>query len=141
MRRTLDGGYELDDDPVRIDREAVFAHLGTEYWSSHRTREEQDRLLDVSARVIGAYAPGGELVGFCRVVSDGGAVAWLGDVYVLPEHRGRGIGEELVREAVEHPDHRELAWYLGTRDAHDLYRRFGFTTEHPRTMSRPRTDI
>lgn len=141
MRRKLEGGYELDDDPARIDREAVHAHLATEYWSSHRTREEQDRLLDVSARVIGAYAPGGELVGFCRVVSDGGAVAWLGDVYVLPAHRGRGLGEQLVREAVEFPAHRELAWYLGTRDAHDLYRRFGFTSDHPRTMSRPRTDI
>ena len=90
MRRSLDGGYELDDDPARIDRDVVCAHLATEYWSSHRTREEQERLIDVSTRVIGAYAPGGELVGFCRGVSDGGAVAWLGDVFVLPGHRGRG---------------------------------------------------
>lgn len=141
MRRVLEGGDEIDDDPERIDRDVVCAHLATEYWSSHRTREEQERLLDVSARVIGAYAPGGELVGFCRIVSDGGAVAWLGDVFVLPAHRGRGLGEAMVREAVEHPAYRELAWYLGTRDAHELYGRFGFTTDHPRTMSRPRRDI
>lgn len=115
----------------------VIAHLAREYWSSHRTPEEQLRLVRASTRVIGAYADDGGLVGFCRVVSDGGAFAWLGDVFVLPEHRGRGLGAELVREAVEHPAHRDLTWYLSTRDAHDLYRRFGFEAGNGRTMTRP----
>jgi GNAT superfamily N-acetyltransferase len=89
--------------------------------------------------VIGAYL-GDELVGFARVMSDGSNMAWLGDVFVLSEHRGRGIGVELVREAVEHPPHRDLAWFLNTRDAHGLYERFGFATPNERTMVRPRAD-
>ena len=68
-----------------------------------RSRETVERLVRESTRVIAAY-DGAALVGFCRVVSDGSNMAWLGDVFVLPEHRGRGVGTELVREAVEHPD-------------------------------------
>ena len=86
--------------------------------------------------MIGLYGPDASQVGFCRVVSDGGGFAWLGDVFVLPGHRGRGLGKELVREAVEHPAHRDLTWYLGTRDAHELYRELGFTSDDPRTMTR-----
>jgi GNAT superfamily N-acetyltransferase len=87
--------------------------------------------------VIGVYR-GEEQVGFTRVMSDGTAMAWLGDVFVLPEHRGHGLGVELVREAVEHPPHRELAWFLNTRDAHRLYARFGFEEPTERTMVRLR---
>ncbi len=137
MRRVLPGGYELDDDASLIDLDVVCGYLVTEYWSSHRTREEQERLVRASTRVIGLYGPDGTQVGFCRVVSDGGGFAWLGDVFVLPDHRRRGLGEELVREAVEHPPHRDLTWYLGTRDAQDLYRNLGFTRHDPRTMTRP----
>jgi GNAT superfamily N-acetyltransferase len=137
MRLSVAQGYELDDDPARIDADVVCGYLATEYWSSYRTRDEQERLVRASTRVIGAYAEGGEQVGFCRVVSDGGGFAWLGDVFVLPEHRRRGLGGALVREAVEHPAHRDLPWYLGTRDAHALYEQFGFVVEHEGTMTRP----
>jgi GNAT superfamily N-acetyltransferase len=136
-RRRVAQGYELDDDPTRIDADVVYVYLATEYWSSHRTRDEQERLVRASTRVIGAFAEGGEQVGFCRVVSDGGAFAWLGDVFVLPDHRGRGLGEALVREAVEHPAHRDLTWYLGTRDARALYEKFCFLVGYERTMTRP----
>jgi GNAT superfamily N-acetyltransferase len=139
MRRAVAHGYELDDDPARIDMDAVCAYLAAEYWSSHRTRDEQERLVRASTRVIGVYTAEGDQVGFCRVVSDGGGFAWLGDVFVLPEHRGRGLGEALVREAVDHPDHRHLPWHLGTRDAQALYRKFGFVEGHERTMTRPGT--
>jgi GNAT superfamily N-acetyltransferase len=136
-RRPVAHGYELDDDPDRIDEDVVWGYLATEYWSSHRTREEQERLVRASTRVIGVYSPEGEQVGFCRVVSDGGGFAWLGDVFVLPDHRGKGLGEALVREAVDHPAYRHLPWYLGTRDAHALYRKFGFVEGYERTMTRP----
>ena len=75
---------------------------------------------------------------FARVVSDGSSMAWLGDVFVLEGHRGHGLGVELVREAVEHPAHRDLAWFLNTRDAHSLYERFGFEQPNERTMVRLR---
>lgn len=140
MRREHDGGYELDDDPDRVDVDAVFRFLDEEaYWVRGRTRETVGRLIHGSTRVIAAYEPDGSLVGFCRVMSDASNMAWLGDVFVLEAHRGRGIGVELVREAVEDPRYRGCLWYLNTRDAQELYERFGFRRADPeRTMTRPR---
>jgi GNAT superfamily N-acetyltransferase len=89
--------------------------------------------------VIGVYR-GDEQVGFARVISDGASMAWLGDVFVLQGHRGHGLGVELVREAVEHPEHRDLVWFLNTRDAHPLYARFGFEAPSDRTMVRSRRE-
>jgi GNAT superfamily N-acetyltransferase len=138
MRRELADGYEVDDDRDRVDVDLVHRYLSEEaYWALGRPRETVERLVRESARVIGAYL-GDEQVGFARVISDGTAMAWLGDVFVLPEHRGHGLGVELVREAVEHPSHRELTWFLNTRDAHPLYARFGFEKPTERTMVRLR---
>lgn len=140
MRRELDGGYEVDDDRDRVDVDAVYRFLAEEaYWVKGRSRETIDRLVRESTRVIAAYAPDGSLVGFARVVSDGSNMAWLGDVFVLAEHRGRGLGEALTREAVEDPRHRDLFWFLSTTTAHGLYERYGFVGADPgRTMTRPR---
>jgi GNAT superfamily N-acetyltransferase len=139
MRRAISDGYELDDDPNRVDVDAVFRFLSEEaYWVPGRSLETIERLVRESTRVIAAYAPDGELVGFCRVMSDGSNMAWLGDVFVLSEHRGKGVGVEIVREAVEDPRYRDCLWYLNTRDAHALYERFGFASADPgRTMVRP----
>jgi GNAT superfamily N-acetyltransferase len=141
MRRTLEDGYEIDDDRSRVDVGAVYRFLSQEaYWVPGRTRETIERLVRESTRVIGAYTGDGALVGFARVVSDGSNFAWLGDVFVLSDHRGRGIGTELVREAVEHEPERHCFWYLNTRDAHGLYARFGFRpADVDRTMTRRKT--
>jgi GNAT superfamily N-acetyltransferase len=140
MRRELQDGYEIDDDRDRVDVDAVYRFLSEEaYWVPGRDRATIDRLVRGSTRVIGVYR-GDELVGFARVMSDDSNMAWLGDVFVLSDHRGRGLGVELVREAVEHPPHRALTWFLNTRDAHDLYARFGFRQPNERTMVRLRTD-
>jgi GNAT superfamily N-acetyltransferase len=137
VRRELSDGLELDDDRDRVDVDAVYGFLSEEaYWVQGRSRETIERLVRESTRVIAAY-DGDTLIGFCRVVSDASSVAWLGDVFVLPGYRGRGIGFELVREAVEFPEHRDLQWYLGTRDAHGLYAKFGFMPANERTMVRP----
>jgi len=140
VRRQLGEGLELDDDRDRVDVDVVHRYLSEDaYWVLGRSRETIERLVRGSTRVIAAY-DGDRLVGFCRVMSDASNMAWLGDVFVLPEHRGRGIGVELVREAVEFPEHRDLQWYLGTRDAHQLYAKFGFEPPNARTMVRPRRD-
>lgn len=137
MRREVAGGYEIDDDRDRVDIDMVYRYLTEEaYWVPGRDRATIERLVRESARVIGAYR-GDEQVGFARVMSDGTSVAWLGDVFVLSEHRGKGLGEELVREAVEHPEQRDVQWYLSTRDAHALYAKFGFEPASDRTMVRP----
>ena len=100
MKRDLGDGYELDDDPARIDREAAHRYLTQSYWASGRPREVQDALIDGAARVVGLYHDG-EQVGFSRTLSDGYSQSYLADVYVLDEHRGRGLGIELVRFSVD----------------------------------------
>jgi GNAT superfamily N-acetyltransferase len=135
VRRNLGDGYELDDDPKRIDREAVHAYLTTSYWAEGRSREVQDALVENAARVVGLYHNGRQ-VGFTRAISDGHVQSYLADVYVLEVHRGRGLGVELVRFSVEEGPLARTKWYLHTRDAHDLYRRFGFEEPDERALER-----
>lgn len=136
MKRDLGDGYELDDDPARIDREAVHRYLSEEsYWAKGRPRDVQDELIDGAARVVGVYHHD-EQVGFTRTLSDGHAQSYLADVYVLEEHRGRGLGVELVRFSVDEGPFAETKWFLHTSDAHDLYRKFGFAEPGERAMER-----
>ena len=126
MRRRLAGGFELDDDRERVDVDVVHRFLSEEsYWARGRSRETVERLVRESTRVIGLYE-GDRTIGFCRVVSDDEVIAWLADVFVLDPYRGRGLGVELVREAVENGPQRDCHWYLHTANAHSLYERFGF---------------
>ncbi|HEU0304582.1 MAG TPA: GNAT family N-acetyltransferase [Gaiellaceae bacterium] len=138
MRRELPGGYELDDDLGRIDVDAVHRYLSDEsYWARGRPYEIVDELIRSAARVVGLYHEGAQ-VGFARVVSDRHVVAYLADVYVLPEHRGRGLGVELVREAVERSPFAPRRWFLNTADGHGLYERFGFTAPSDEVMEKTR---
>ena len=125
MRRQLEHGYELDDDRSRVDLDVVHGFLTGAYWAEGRTRETVAQLDEGAARVVGLYR-GADTVGFCRVESDEVTYAMLLDVFVLPEHRGHGLGIELVSEAVDLGPHADLIWELRTRDAHSLYGRFGF---------------
>jgi GNAT superfamily N-acetyltransferase len=136
MKRELPGGYELDDDPGRIDVDAVHAFLAREsYWAAGRPREVVEELVREATRVVGLYH-GADQIGFARIVSDRHVIAYVADVYVLPEHRGRGLGVELVREAVERSPFRARRWLLHTEDAHDLYAKLGFGTPEPTLMER-----
>ena len=135
MRRALGGGYELDDDPARIDRDAVHAYLARSYWAEGRSREVQDALIDGAARVVGLYHERAQ-VGFARTLSDGHVQSYLADAYVLEAHRGRGLGVELVRFSVEEGPHAHTKWLLHTRDAHDLYRKLGFVEPSERVLER-----
>ena len=127
MKRVLGDGFELDDDPARIDRDAVHAYLGgVSYWAKGRPRERQDELIDASARVVGLYRDGVQ-IGFARAVDcDAAGFVYLADVYVLEAWRGRGLGLELVREIVENGPHAGRRWILHTRDMHRLYEKLGF---------------
>jgi GNAT superfamily N-acetyltransferase len=134
--RSLPGGYELDDAKDRVDRTEVHRFLSQEaYWATGRPRETQDRLIDEASRVVGLYH-GSEQVGFCRAFTDGLAVAYLADVYVRSEHRGRGLGEELVREMIDNGPYAAVKWLLHTTDAHALYRKFGFADPSFRVLER-----
>ena len=135
MKRDLGDGYELDDDPARIDREAVHAYLVGSYWAAGRPREVQDALIDNAARVVGLYHEGAQ-VGFSRAVSDGHVQSYLADVYVLEEHRGRGLGVELVRFSIDEGPLAQTRWLLHTADAQGLYRKLGFTDPSDRVLER-----
>jgi GNAT superfamily N-acetyltransferase len=138
MRRSLPAGYELDDDPVRIDRAEVHRFISTEsYWAHGRSREAMEGLIERADRVVGLFHEGRQ-VGFSRTVDapDAG-ISYLADVYVLAEHRGRGLGVELVRFTVDEGPFAAGRWILHTADAHSLYSRFGFGPGE-RLLERPR---
>lgn len=136
-RRPLPPGFELDDDPGRVDVDAVHDFLSTSaYWALGRPREVVERSIREATRVVGLYRDGRQ-VGFARVVSDRIAFAFLNDVYVLPDLQGMGLGGALVREAIEGSDLRGMRWLLHTADAHGLYRRFGFAEPSEMLMERP----
>ena len=139
MRRDLGDGIELDDDPRRVDLDAVHRYLSEEsYWAKGRPRETQAELNAKAARLVGLYHDGRQ-IGFTRTaLVDGMHVAYLYDVYVLDEYRGRGLGEELVRETVDRGLYASYRWLLDTTDAHGLYRKFGFGPPSARLMERPR---
>ena len=136
MRR--DDGYELDDDPTRIDADAVWHYLRADaYWGRWRNRAHVDAQLSSAWRVVGVYAPDGAQVGFARAVSDGVALAYLADVYVLDAHRSRGLGTDLVRVMIEDGPGRDFRWLLHTDDAHGLYGKFGFAPPDETYLERP----
>ena len=136
VRRELDGGLELDDDPARIDVDAVHDYLANEsYWAKGRPRDVVERLVREAQRVVGLY-DGERQVGFARAFSDGVSLVYLADVYVLPEYRSRGLGTELVREIVENGPLAGVRWILHTRDAHALYQKVGFRAPSERVMER-----
>ena len=133
--------YELDDDPSRVDLDVVWGYLGEHaYWGRWRDRDTVAAQVDASWRIVGAYAPDdGAMVGFARAVGDGFALAYLADVFVLPDHRGRGLGVALVRTMVEDGPGRRFRWMLHTSDGHGLYERFGFRAPDRTYLERPAT--
>ncbi|HEX5450515.1 MAG TPA: GNAT family N-acetyltransferase [Gaiellaceae bacterium] len=137
MKRELGDGIELDDDKARVDVAAVHRYLSEEsYWAEGRTLERQQDLVDGAERVLGLYDKGRQ-IGFCRAATnDGVSFAYLADVYVLAEYRGRKLGEALVEEMVERGPLADRIWLLHTKDAHGLYRKFGFGPPGERLMER-----
>jgi N-acetyltransferase len=136
MRRSV-AGYEIDDDPARIDPAAAVAFLTTgAYWARWRREQDIRRQIAEAWRLIGAYDAAGAMVGFARAFGDGGS-AYLADVYVLPAHRGAGLGKALVAMMIEDGPGAGMRWMLHTSDAHGLYRSFGFAPPNGRYLERP----
>jgi GNAT superfamily N-acetyltransferase len=138
VRRELPDGYVLDDDPARIDRAAVHRFISEEaYWASGRPRDVMDGLIERASRNVGLYAPDGAQVGYSRTVDAPDAwLVYLADVYVLEEHRGSGLGVQLVRFTVDEGPFAHRRWVLHTADAHALYEKFGFEAGE-RLLERP----
>ena len=117
--------FEISTDRSRLDIEVIHQFLGTSYWAEGRSRAVVERSIKHSL-CFGVYWAGRQ-VAFARVVSDRAVFAYLMDVFVIPEFRGRGISKALMREVLDHPELQGLrVFLLGTRDAHGLYAKFGF---------------
>lgn len=119
------GEYRVSCDPADVDVDAVHAFLATSYWAEGIPRELVARAVAGSIPV--SLFHGKRQVGFARAISDRATYAYLADVYVLETHRGRGLGKWLIETLLAHPDLQGLRRLgLVTRDAHGLYRPFGF---------------
>ena len=132
-----DHGWTVTTRPDALDRDAASRFLAAEsYWAQGRSREEFDRLV-ANSLVHSLLDPAGRFAGMARVVTDRANVAYVADVFVLPGNRG-GRGVFLMRSLLQHPDLGGVHhWLLATRDAHGLYRRFGFEViDDPRWMRR-----
>ena len=118
---------EISTDPARLEIGFIHDFLRTSYWAQDIPRELVERSLEHSL-CFGAYhADTGRQVGFARAVTDRATFAYVADVFVAPEHRGRGISKRLMQAILDHPELQGLRRFLlATKDAHGLYAQFGF---------------
>lgn len=119
--------YHISTDPALLDIPMIHWFLSTQsYWAQGIPAETVERSIAHSL-CFGVYL-GSAQVGFARVISDRATVAYLGDVFILPEHRGKNLSKQLMQTIMAHPELQGLRrWILLTADAHALYRQFGWT--------------
>jgi len=131
--------YEISTDVSRLDLDIIHDYLSDRsYWATGRSREIVKRSIENSLS-FGIFKDR-EQVGFARVVTDYATFAWIADLFILPEHRGRGLSKWLMEIMITHPQLQGFRrWVLSTKDAHRLYERFGFTRLYrpERWMERP----
>lgn len=127
------GEFVISDDASLLDLEKVYGMLAQTYWAAKRSKEQIMRAINHSI-CLGVYKDRVQ-VGFVRLVTDQAVVAWVSDVIIHPDFRGRGLGKWLVSCIVGHPAVQGTNMVLGTKDAHGLYEQFGF--ERHEMMRRP----
>jgi GNAT superfamily N-acetyltransferase len=120
------GEFTVSTDRNRLQIDAIHKYLSEEsYWAQTRTREQTERAIKNSLP-FGVYK-GENLIGFARVVTDFATFAYLGDVFILEDFRGKGLSKWLMDVIINHPDLQGFRrWILATKDAHTLYEKFGF---------------
>lgn len=117
--------FEISTDQSRLDIALIHDFLSSSYWASGRRRAVVERSIEHSL-CFGVYRNGRQ-VAFARVASDRAVFAYLMDVFVVPEFRGQGVSQALMRAVLAHPDLQNLRLFLlSTKDAHGLYEKFGF---------------
>ena len=119
-------GYLLSTDKTLLQVDCIHSFLSNEsYWAKDIPKNSIEKGI-ANSLCFGVYLDK-EQVGFARVISDYSTFAYLCDVFIVKEHRGKGLSKWLMEKVMQHPDLQNLRrWTLGTRDAHELYRRFGF---------------
>ncbi|QYK54269.1 MAG: GNAT family N-acetyltransferase [Fimbriimonadaceae bacterium] len=117
---------EISRDRKRLDRERIYQWMKESYWADERTQDVIDQSIE-NSECWSAFEDG-VMVGFARVITDRATFAWLCDVYVGEEFRGRGVSTALMDAIMACEDYASVRWMLGTRDAHGLYEKYGFET-------------
>jgi GNAT superfamily N-acetyltransferase len=118
--------FTVTCDPTKINKVVVAQFLASSYWAKGISEATVEKSLNGS--LCFALLDGDRQIGFARVISDYATIAYLGDVFILPEYRGRGLSKWLMECVISHGDLQGLRrWILATRDAHGLYEKFGFT--------------
>jgi N-acetylglutamate synthase-like GNAT family acetyltransferase len=119
-------GYLISTDKSKIDVQTVHHFISKSYWAEGIPKDVLQRSIDNS--LCFAIYHQDKLVGFARVISDAATFAYLADVFIVPEERGRGLSGWLMKVIVDHPQLKGLRRFiLATKDAHGLYAKFGFT--------------
>jgi GNAT superfamily N-acetyltransferase len=133
--------YKISTDKARLNVDFIHRFLTNDsYWAQGRSVEMVQRSIENSLN-FGVFKHD-QQIGFARVVTDYATFAWLADVFIVDEHRGNGLGVWLIEVITSHPQLQGFRrWLLATRDAHELYRRFGFeeVVEPKRWMERCNT--
>ncbi|PLR89943.1 GNAT family N-acetyltransferase [Bacillus sp. T33-2] len=130
---TREDGFTISTEKAFLDTDIIYSFLSKEsYWAEGISRELVEKSIENSTLCYGIYNGNPErdshakLVGFARVVSDLVRYAWLGDVFILPEYRGIGLSKWLIEIITHNPYLAGTSFNLGTKDAHGLYKKYGF---------------
>jgi len=118
--------YTISTDRKKLNVQTIYNFISKEsYWGKGRSVEVIKKSIENSLP-FGIYYKD-EMIGFARVVTDYATFAWIADVFILPEHRGKDLSKWLIETILTHPELQSFRrWVLATKDAHELYRKFGF---------------
>jgi len=128
------GDYHINDDKSKLPFNKIKEILSTSYWAADRSLEVIEKSIE-NSEFLGVYYKE-ELVGFARVVTDYATFYYICDVIIDEKHRGNGLGKELIRCITEKDELKGITGCLATKDAHGLYRQYGFETVDGRFMRR-----
>lgn len=134
--------YLISTDKSRLDIKVIHGYLSTSYWAKNRTLKKT-KISIKNSLCFGLYHKNVQ-IGFARVVTDYSTFAYLADVFVIEEYRGRGLSKWLMDVILKYEAIQDLRrWFLATKDAHGLYKKFGFTEmkEPEKFMERFRKDL
>jgi GNAT superfamily N-acetyltransferase len=128
MNQITEQEFVVSTEKSRLDIDAIHRFLSNDsYWAQERALGQTRTAIENSI-CFGVFR-GEKQVGFARVISDKATFAYIGDVFILDEFRGRGLSKMLMKAMLEHPELQGLRrWVLATKDAHGLYEQFGFST-------------
>jgi len=120
------GEFTVTTDRARLSEPLIHEYLSHSYWAEGVPRKTVARSMRNS--LCFGLLEGSRQIGFARVITDSATFAYLADVFILEPYRGRGLAKFLMESILKHPQLQGLRrWVLATRDAHALYRKFGFT--------------